>query len=409
MKLPLSVVKHVSRSASAPKVAAPDAPSHAPPVAGPTVRPSAAQLLSATGGVPLPAPVLQRMQRAFGTGFGRVRVHRGAQAEAFDAAAFTTGERIFLPRHGPSLTSAEGQALLGHELTHVLQQRSGRVRAKGGGVSIDPHPHLEAEAEAAGHAVARGEAPTLSAHPRGQDPGAQPSGVVQRLREDDEGIEMQPLRARGGAAESDAEAEKPEPEKPTPEKPQAATSELEKPEGAAAAKPEEQKAEKPSLAMRGLKAVVGLFANSGKGSGQATAQQADQQVAQSLAGGSELAKQAEASGAAYPPAPDPSVDWAQPQPAGDPASPPPLPIPQPLQGESPASIQPDPPLSPASIQQGPESRKFGHAKKVAAKQARKDQRREAREEAEDQAEQEAAAKEKAAGKEKSAAKDKAAA
>ena len=113
MRLPLPLVRTLSRGASAPKVVAPDAAERAPPVAGPTVRPSAAQLLSATGGVPLPAPVLQRMQRAFGTGFGRVRVHQGEQAEAFDAAAFTTGERIFLPRNGPSLTSAEGQACLG--------------------------------------------------------------------------------------------------------------------------------------------------------------------------------------------------------------------------------------------------------------------------------------------------------
>jgi hypothetical protein len=51
------------------------------------------------------------------------------------------------------LHSAEGLALIGHELAHVLQQRAGRV--PGGGVNEDPA--LEAEADQAGRRAARGE------------------------------------------------------------------------------------------------------------------------------------------------------------------------------------------------------------------------------------------------------------
>ena len=61
--------------------------------------------------------------------------------------------------------------------------------------------------------------------------------------------------------------------------------------------------------VRKLRAVAAFF-DAGKGSGQQTLQRTDQALLQGLNGGSELAKQAEASGQAYPPAPDPTVDWA---------------------------------------------------------------------------------------------------
>ncbi len=284
----------------------------------------------------MPGPVLQRMQRAFGTGFGRVKVHRGSEAEAYDAAAFTTGERIFLPKNAPELSSPEGQGLLSHELTHVLQQRTGRVRVKGGGVSVDPHPHLEQEAAAAGHAVSLGQAPTLDSHPSGEATEAPGSATVQRLAEEDEGIEMQPLRGHGGAHKEEAE-----------------TPEAENTKADAKAEDAKEKPKQSKL-VRGVKAVASLFADPGTGSGSSL-QQTDMQVQQNLGSGGELAKQAEASGSDYPPAPDPMVDWAQPQPA-DPSAPPPFQAPERPQPEQPASIQPDAPLSPSG---GRQSREFG--------------------------------------------------
>ena len=373
MKLPAARTRPAPRATPIPQ--APEQQAEAQTQAGVGVRPSASQLMSATGGVPLPGPVLQRMQRAFGTGFGRVKVHRGSEAEAFDAAAFTTKERIFLPKNAPDLSSREGQALLSHELTHVLQQRSGRVRVKGGGVSVDPQPHLEHEAEAAGHAVMRGDAPVVGSHAAGNAT-VTAGAPVQRVKEEDEGIELQPLGRHGAADAHDDEAAPADEEKPAAptEAKQApkqaphegdtkapAAAHAEKKE-AAEDKPEDkpeggEAKEKPkeSRLMRGVKAVAGLFADPGTGSNQPSLQQTDQQVMQNLGGSAELAKQAEASGSAYPPAPDPVVDWAQPQPS-DPSAPPPLQIPDRPQPEQPASIQPDPPLAPSG---GIQSREFG--------------------------------------------------
>lgn len=353
MKHPVARTRPALRATPAPQVSQTQA--HGDARDGPDTRPSAAQLQSATGGVPLPGPVLQRMQRAFGTGFGRVKVHRGKEAEAFDAAAFTTRERIFLPKNAPDLSSPEGQAVLSHELTHVLQQRSGRVRVKGGGVSVDPHPHLEQEAKAAGDAVSHGQAPVLGSHPSGEATEAPGGAAVQRLSEDEEGIELQPLRGRNGGHDQDepAKAETPKTEeKPAAEeKPEAeAKPEAEEGAGTDAAKDKP----KPSKLARGVKAVASLFADPGTGSG-ASLQQTDMQVLQNLGSGGELAKQAEASGSAYPPAPDPMVDWAQPQPS-DPSAPPPFQAPDRPQPEQPASIQADPPLSPSG---GRQSREFG--------------------------------------------------
>lgn len=139
------------------------APTSAPVAAagGGGARPTAEQLLGAGGGQPLPAAVRGSMESMFGARFDRVRLHRGHQAGAYDAAAMTVGERIFLPHGHADLQSPEGQSTLAHELTHVLQQRAGRVRAPGPGVHVDPDPALEAEAEAAGQAVAVQRKPRL--------------------------------------------------------------------------------------------------------------------------------------------------------------------------------------------------------------------------------------------------------
>ncbi len=85
------------------------------------------------GGAPLPGDVGSRMEQAFGTDFGDVRVHSGAQSadlnRSISARAFTTGSDIFLGAGTPALDSSSGTELLAHELTHVVQQRGGVQRA----------------------------------------------------------------------------------------------------------------------------------------------------------------------------------------------------------------------------------------------------------------------------------------
>jgi hypothetical protein len=81
------------------------------------------RIQSASGGAPLAAWTLTRMESGFGTSFRDVRVHANSPLPAAVAAdAFTTGRNIhFAPgRYVPG--SAAGDHLLAHELTHVVQQ-----------------------------------------------------------------------------------------------------------------------------------------------------------------------------------------------------------------------------------------------------------------------------------------------
>jgi hypothetical protein len=120
------------------------------------------------GGVPLPAPLLAKMEAAFGADFSAVRVHVGSQAARIGAVAFTTGEQLYfaLGRYQPE--SIQGQQLIGHELAHVIQQRQGRVRATGPGVAVVQDRALEAEADRLGMRAAMHRAP------KGRGTAAQP-------------------------------------------------------------------------------------------------------------------------------------------------------------------------------------------------------------------------------------------
>jgi hypothetical protein len=73
-------------------------------------------------GAPLPDGVRHRMEAAFGTSLGHVRVHGGPAAErlndAVSAQAFTVGRDVFVGRVPP----AAGQQVLAHEIAHVLAE-----------------------------------------------------------------------------------------------------------------------------------------------------------------------------------------------------------------------------------------------------------------------------------------------
>jgi hypothetical protein len=120
-----------------------------------------AEALSASGGgAAMPAAVQAKMEHAFGADLSAVRIHEGPQAASIGAAAYTRGTDIhFAPGHyDPS--SERGQELLGHELTHVVQQSHGRVSAPvqgKGAVTINSDAGLEHEADVLGARAARGE------------------------------------------------------------------------------------------------------------------------------------------------------------------------------------------------------------------------------------------------------------
>jgi len=124
-------------------------------VNAPARLPSHLARLPMHGGQPLPPEVLQRMELAFGQSFAQVRVHVGRHVQAAGALAFTQGSNIHFAPGQYSPETPQGRRLLAHELAHVVQQRSGRVRSPfSDGTAVVQDPRLEAEAERMAQKVA---------------------------------------------------------------------------------------------------------------------------------------------------------------------------------------------------------------------------------------------------------------
>lgn len=106
------------------------------------------------------APVKSKMENSFGTSFGDVNIHTdSSQAKSMGALAFTQGSNVHFAPGQYNPQSSSGQALLGHELTHVVQQRAGRVAVpqQSKGAPINADPSLETEADNLGAKAAKGE------------------------------------------------------------------------------------------------------------------------------------------------------------------------------------------------------------------------------------------------------------
>lgn len=108
----------------------------------------------------IPGAVRAKMEKSFGTSFGDVNIHTNSvQAKSIGALAYTQGNNIHFAPGQYNPESPSGQSLLGHELTHVVQQRAGRVpvptQSKGAPINADSA--LEAEADQMGAKAARGE------------------------------------------------------------------------------------------------------------------------------------------------------------------------------------------------------------------------------------------------------------
>jgi Domain of unknown function (DUF4157) len=103
------------------------------------------------GGTPLPDPVRRKMEHSFGADFSDIRIHVGQEAQNIGAIAFTWGSDIHFAPGYYHPDTFQGQQLLGHELTHVLQQRSGRVSNPfGSGTAVVQDRMLESEADRMG-------------------------------------------------------------------------------------------------------------------------------------------------------------------------------------------------------------------------------------------------------------------
>nr|MDQ3806519.1 DUF4157 domain-containing protein [Acidobacteriota bacterium] len=127
----------------------------------------------------LDAGTKTHMESAFGEDFGGVRLHTGAGAERaagnLGARAFTRGRDIYFNKGEYNPSTRDGQELLAHELTHVIQQEGAANRqANSTGQAGDTHEQeadLSAAAVLAGQrprVVKRGAAPAYQRQPTGQ-------------------------------------------------------------------------------------------------------------------------------------------------------------------------------------------------------------------------------------------------
>jgi hypothetical protein len=105
------------------------------------------------GGRPLEPEVRGEMEGRLGHDFSDVRVHDdGAaheSAKAVNAHAYTVGSNVVFQRDKYDPGSDAGKVMLAHELTHVVQQRSGPVDGSSapGGIKVsDPSDRFEREA-----------------------------------------------------------------------------------------------------------------------------------------------------------------------------------------------------------------------------------------------------------------------
>lgn len=127
------------------------------------------------GGRPLEEDTRAEMEQSLGHDLSDVRVHTDSDAhqlnEAVSARAFTTGNDVFFKQGTYDPGSTSGRELLGHELTHVVQQREGTSGLGAGEVSHPSDP-AERHAEAVGHSIANQQGAPA--------PGSAPAGGIAR-------------------------------------------------------------------------------------------------------------------------------------------------------------------------------------------------------------------------------------
>ncbi len=142
--------------------------------------------------VDLPGAIREKMESSFGADLSGVRLYESQAVADAGAQAITMGDRIGFAPGQLDFASSGGQALLGHELSHVVSQARGQVAGSG---FLNDHT-LEARADregamaAAGESVYSGPVTPLSASSV-----SAASGPMQAKKPDDKPMEIsEPLR-----------------------------------------------------------------------------------------------------------------------------------------------------------------------------------------------------------------------
>ncbi len=126
-------------------------------VPGPSIQELAAGAMPSTEQigrrVDLPDAIREKMEASFGADFSGVKVYESQTVADAGAEAMTMGSNVAFAPGQLDLTSTSGQALLGHELSHVVSQARGESAGRG----FLADSGLEAQADRQGMLAAQGE------------------------------------------------------------------------------------------------------------------------------------------------------------------------------------------------------------------------------------------------------------
>jgi Domain of unknown function (DUF4157) len=161
------------------------------------------EVIGSGGGQPLEPGVRARMEQSLGHDFGDVRVHTDRQAAdsaaSVQAKAYTAGSNVVFGDGQYAPGTADGDRTLAHELTHVVQQRSGPVDGTpvSGGIKVsDPSDRFEQAADAAAEAATSG-APVQRQEAPEEELEEEPvqALALQRQEAPEEELEEEPVQA----------------------------------------------------------------------------------------------------------------------------------------------------------------------------------------------------------------------
>lgn len=109
-----------------------------------------AQMKSGENKTGIPDDLKAGMENTLNTDLSQVRIHpNSSKAPEVGALAYTQGTDVHFAPGQFKPESSAGKQLLGHELTHVVQQNQGRVQPTGevAGLPVNDSPELENEAD----------------------------------------------------------------------------------------------------------------------------------------------------------------------------------------------------------------------------------------------------------------------
>lgn len=142
----------------------------------------------------------QRAGQTMGHDLSGVNVHTDSAADQLSqqlgAKAFTTGNDVFFREGAYDPASSDGQQLIAHELTHVVQQGASAPSVQGKMTVNDPNDQFEAEADQVADKVMNQTAETAVARQEEEElmqlqPEEEEEEIM--MQEEEEIVELQPL------------------------------------------------------------------------------------------------------------------------------------------------------------------------------------------------------------------------